>query len=81
MRRQNGPEPLANNGLVSAEATGNVILGFFLAGIDENLVGDIEFDQLTEPVLRVMVEGKDGAKVGVLAAMLAESVRAAVQAG
>ncbi len=33
----------------------------------------------TEPVLRVMVEGKDGAKVGVLAAMLAESVRAAAQ--
>ncbi|MDP2640145.1 MAG: phosphoglucosamine mutase [Betaproteobacteria bacterium] len=34
----------------------------------------------TEPVLRVMVEGEDGAKVGALAAMLAESVRAAAQA-
>ncbi|MFA5914532.1 MAG: phosphoglucosamine mutase [Burkholderiales bacterium] len=34
----------------------------------------------TEPVLRVMVEGEDGAKVDSLAAMLAESVRAAVQA-
>ena len=33
----------------------------------------------TEPVLRVMVEGEDGAKVGSLAAMLAESVRAAAQ--
>ena len=32
----------------------------------------------TEPVLRVMVEGEDGAKVEALAAMLAESVRAAV---
>jgi phosphoglucosamine mutase len=31
----------------------------------------------TEPVLRVMVEGEDGAKVEALAAMLAESVRAA----
>ena len=34
----------------------------------------------TEPVLRVMVEGEDGAKVEALAAMLAESVRAAAQA-
>jgi phosphoglucosamine mutase len=34
----------------------------------------------TEPVLRVMVEGEDGAKVDSLAAMLAESVRAAAQA-
>jgi phosphoglucosamine mutase len=34
----------------------------------------------TEPVLRVMVEGEDGAKVAALAAMLAESVRAAAQA-
>ncbi|MBE0612239.1 MAG: phosphoglucosamine mutase [Burkholderiales bacterium] len=34
----------------------------------------------TEPVLRVMVEGEDGAKVESLAAMLAESVRAAAQA-
>jgi phosphoglucosamine mutase len=34
----------------------------------------------TEPVLRVMVEGEDGAKVETLAAMLAESVRAAAQA-
>ena len=34
----------------------------------------------TEPVLRVMVEGEDGAKVEALAAMLAESVRAADQA-
>jgi phosphoglucosamine mutase len=33
----------------------------------------------TEPVLRVMVEGEDGAKVEALAAMLAESVRAAAQ--
>jgi phosphoglucosamine mutase len=33
----------------------------------------------TEPVLRVMVEGEDGAKVESLAAMLAESVRAAAQ--
>jgi phosphoglucosamine mutase len=33
----------------------------------------------TEPVLRVMVEGEDGAKVDALAAMLAESVRAAAQ--
>jgi phosphoglucosamine mutase len=33
----------------------------------------------TEPVLRVMVEGEDGAKVEALAAMLAESVRAASQ--
>ena len=31
----------------------------------------------TEPVLRVMVEGEDGAKVEALTAMLAESVRAA----
>src|ERR1039458_8388167 len=28
-----------------AESSGDVILGLFLAGIDENLVGDIEFDQ------------------------------------
>ena len=34
----------------------------------------------TEPLLRVMVEGEDGAKVEALAAMLAESVRAAAQA-
>ena len=34
----------------------------------------------TEPVLRVMVEGEDGAKVEALAAMLAESVRGAAQA-
>jgi phosphoglucosamine mutase len=34
----------------------------------------------TEPVLRVMVEGEDSAKVEVLAAMLAESVRAAAEA-
>jgi len=34
----------------------------------------------TEPLLRVMVEGEDGAKVEELAAMLAESVRAAAQA-
>ncbi|MBE0620465.1 MAG: phosphoglucosamine mutase [Burkholderiales bacterium] len=34
----------------------------------------------TEPVLRVMVEGEDGAKVETLAALLAESVRAAAQA-
>jgi phosphoglucosamine mutase len=34
----------------------------------------------TEPVLRVMVEGEDGAKVDALAAMLAESVRTAAQA-
>jgi len=34
----------------------------------------------TEPVLRVMVEGEDGAKVETLAAMLAESVRTAAQA-
>ncbi len=34
----------------------------------------------TEPVLRVMVEGEDGAKVEALAAMLAETVRAAAQA-
>jgi phosphoglucosamine mutase len=34
----------------------------------------------TEPVLRVMVEGEDGAKVEALAAMLAESVRAAAAA-
>jgi phosphoglucosamine mutase len=34
----------------------------------------------TEPVLRVMVEGEDGAKVDALAAMLAESVRNAAQA-
>ena len=34
----------------------------------------------TEPVLRVMVEGEDGAKVDALAAMLAESVRAAAEA-
>ena len=33
----------------------------------------------TEPVLRVMVEGEDGTKVEALAAMLAESVRAAAQ--
>ena len=33
----------------------------------------------TEPVLRVMVEGEDGVKVASLAAMLAESVRAAAQ--
>ncbi len=33
----------------------------------------------TEPVLRVMVEGEDGAKVDALAAMLAESVRAAAR--
>ncbi len=33
----------------------------------------------TEPVLRVMVEGEDGAKVDALAAMLAESVRTAAQ--
>jgi phosphoglucosamine mutase len=33
----------------------------------------------TEPVLRVMVEGEDGAKVEALAAMLAESVRTAAQ--
>jgi len=33
----------------------------------------------TEPVLRVMVEGEDGAKVEALAAMLAESVRVAAQ--
>ncbi len=33
----------------------------------------------TEPVLRVMVEGEDGAKVEALAAMLAERVRAAAQ--
>ena len=31
----------------------------------------------TEPVLRVMVEGEDGAKVEALAAMLAEQVRLA----
>jgi phosphoglucosamine mutase len=35
----------------------------------------------TEPVLRVMVEGEDGAKVQALAAMLAESVRSAAQSG
>ncbi|MEK7438081.1 MAG: phosphoglucosamine mutase [Pseudomonadota bacterium] len=34
----------------------------------------------TEPVLRVMVEGEDGAKVEALAAMLAESVRVAAEA-
>jgi phosphoglucosamine mutase len=34
----------------------------------------------TEPVLRVMVEGEDGAKVEALAAVLAESVRVAAQA-
>ncbi len=34
----------------------------------------------TEPVLRVMVEGEDGAKVEALAAMLAQSVRAAARA-
>jgi len=34
----------------------------------------------TEPVLRVMVEGEDGAKVEALASMLAESVRAAAEA-
>ena len=34
----------------------------------------------TEPVLRVMVEGEDGAKVEALAVMLAESVRAAAAA-
>jgi phosphoglucosamine mutase len=34
----------------------------------------------TEPVLRVMVEGEDGVKVEALAAMLAQSVRAAAQA-
>ncbi len=34
----------------------------------------------TEPVLRVMVEGEDGAKVGALAELLAESVRAAAHA-
>ena len=34
----------------------------------------------TEPVLRVMVEGEDGAKVEALAAMLAESVRLAAAA-
>src|SRR5471030_68938 len=33
----------------------------------------------TEPVLRVMVEGEDGAKVEALAVMLAESVRTACQ--
>jgi phosphoglucosamine mutase len=35
----------------------------------------------TEPVLRVMVEGEDGVKVEALAAMLAESVRAAAHLG
>ena len=34
----------------------------------------------TEPVLRVMVEGEDGAKVGALADSLAQSVRMAAQA-
>src|SRR5471030_2255899 len=32
----------------SAETPRNVILGLFLAGIDENFVGDIEFDQFAQ---------------------------------